>query len=206
MDITLLMRGILIGLSIAAPVGPIGALAIRRTLANGRLNGFVTGMGAATADGLYGLVGAFGLTAITGFLTSNALWLQLVGGAFLCYLGVKTVLSKPSATVAPSAEKMGMLGAYTSTLLLTLTNPMTILSFVGVFAGMNISAGVNGYNSAALVVLGVFLGSALWWLLLSGAASLLRHKLNANLLAWVNRISGLVVLGFGLVALATLQG
>ena len=200
-----LLRGILIGFSIAAPVGPIGVLCIRRTLAEGRATGFVSGLGAATADAIYGCIAGFGLTLVTRFLMDQQVWLRLFGGAFLCYLGVKTVLSRP-AKQAASAKGSGLAGAYGSTFLLTLTNPMTILSFAAVFAGLGLASAGGSYASAGILVLGVFTGSALWWLMLSGGVSLLRSKFDARRLEWVNRISGVIITGFGVVALLSLVG
>ncbi len=199
-----LLRGILIGFSIAAPVGPIGVLCIRRTLAEGRATGFVSGLGAATADAIYGCIAGFGLTLVTRFLMDQQVWLRLFGGAFLCYLGLKTVLSRP-AKQAASAKGSGLAGAYGSTFLLTLTNPMTILSFAAVFAGLGLASAGGSYASAGILVLGVFTGSALWWLMLSGGVSLLRSKFDARGLEWVNRISGVIITGFGVVALLSLM-
>ncbi len=198
-----LLRGLLLGFAIAAPVGPIGVLCIRRTLAQGRAIGFVSGLGAATADVLYGCIAAFGLTAVSGLLVRQQGWLRLLGGLFLCYLGIKTLLSRPSDEPA-AAEGRGFAGAYLSTLLLTLTNPMTIFAFMAVFAGLGVGRTVNGYAAAAAVVLGVFLGSAAWWFLLSAGVSLLRGRLDARHLLWVNRVSGVIIVGFGVVALGGL--
>lgn len=203
MDLTFLFRGILIGFSIAAPVGPIGVLCIRRTLADGRAAGLVSGLGAATADALYGCVAGFGLTLISNFLVRQQWWLGLIGGLFLCYLGGKTLLSKP-AEQAASAKGSGLLGAYASTFFLTVTNPVTILAFAAIFAGLGLANTRGDYGAAAVLVLGVFLGSAAWWLLLSGGVSLLRERFTATGLQWVNRISGVIILGFGLFALTTL--
>ncbi len=203
MDLTFLFRGILIGFSIAAPVGPIGVLCIRRTLADGRAAGLVSGLGAATADALYGCVAGFGLTLISNFLVRQQWWLGLIGGLFLCYLGGKTLLSKP-AEQAASAKATGLLGAYASTFFLTVTNPVTILAFAAIFAGLGLANTRGNYGAAAVLVLGVFLGSAAWWLLLSGGVSLLRERFTATGLQWVNRISGVIILGFGLFALTTL--
>jgi len=200
-SITLLLRGLVIGLSIAAPVGPIGVLCIRRTLADGRAVGFASGLGAATADMLFGCVAGFGLTFISGVLLEQQLWLRLIGGLFLCYLGVKTLLSRP-AEVAATAQGKGLLGAYTSTLFLTATNPLTIFAFAAIYAGLGAAAG--GYSAAITLVAGVFAGSALWWLLLSGGVSLFRAKFDARSLLWVNRISGVVIVGFGFFALSSL--
>src|SRR5512143_860107 len=130
------LRGLIIGFSIAAPVGPIGVLCIRRTLSDGRLYGFVSGLGAATADACYGTIAALGLTIVSTFLVEQANWLRLLGGLYLCYLGLKTFRSRPAdRAVEATTREHGLLGAYASTLFLTLTNPLTILSFLAVFAG-----------------------------------------------------------------------
>lgn len=211
MDISLLSwlaRGLLLGFAIAAPVGPIGVLCIRRTLANGWLTGFLTGMGAATADGLYGGVAAFGLTAISGALMAQQGIIRVVGGALLCYLGARALLAKPAAetntatTAAhPARDRRGLAGAYLSTVGLTLTNPATILSFAAVFAGLGlVGAAGSVVGAPALLTAGVAFGSACWWLLLSGGVTLLRTRLAPGALRWVNWLSGLLLLGFGVVA------
>jgi len=202
MDIHLLLRGVLLGFAIAAPVGPIGVLCIRRTLAFGRITGLVTGLGAATADMCYGAVAAFGLAAVSSLLINQQHWIRLIGGAFLCYLGVTTILARP-ASAAASARSGGLAAAYASTLALTLTNPLTIFSFAAIFAGLGFASTSTSYASAALLVLGVFLGSALWWLLLSTGVGLLRQRLDLAALRWVNRLSGMMILGFGVFALAS---
>lgn len=204
MDISYLLRGLVIGFAIAAPVGPIGVLCIRRTLAEGRAEGLVSGLGAATADAIYGFIAAFGLTYVSSILIGQQQWIRLIGGLFLCYLGIRTFMAKPAAEPS-SAAGIGLPGAYISTFFLTLTNPMTILSFAAVFAGLGIGSAAGDYSSAALLVLGVFLGSGLWWLLLSGGVSLFRTKLQPRALRWVNTISGIVILGFGVTALLSLM-
>jgi threonine/homoserine/homoserine lactone efflux protein len=203
MDTSLFFRGLVIGFSIAAPVGPIGVLCIRRTLADGQIAGLVSGLGAATADGMYGCVAGFGLTLISGVLIDQQMWLRLFGGLFLCYLGVKTLFSKP-AEQAARASGSGLLSAYASTFLLTVTNPLTILSFAAIFAGLGLAGARGSYASALILVLGVFLGSALWWLFLSGGVGLFRDKFNRQGLLWVNRISGVMITAFGMVALGGL--
>lgn len=199
-----LLKGLILGFSIAAPVGPIGVLCIRRTLAEGRAAGFVSGLGAATADAIYGSIAAFGLTIISGFLTSQEIALRLVGGAFLCYLGIKTLLAQPSERAA-TAQGAGLLGSYASTFLLTLTNPMTIFSFIAVFAGLGFIGGNSDFVSATLLVLGVFAGSAAWWLLLSGGVSLFRARFDLRAMRWVNWISGTIITIFGALALWSLR-
>ena len=205
MDIRFLLRGLIIGFSIAAPVGPIGVLCIRRTLAEGRASGLVSGLGAATADAIYGCIAGFGLTFISSTLVSQQMWFRLVGGGFLCYLGLRTFLTRP-AEQAASAEGNDLVGAYASTFFLTLTNPMTILAFAAIFAGLGVASASGNYASAGILVLGVFIGSALWWLILSGGVSVFRAKFNPHWLLWVNRISGVIITGFGLLALLSLRG
>lgn len=201
-----LLRGVLIGFSIAAPVGPIGVLCIRRTLADGRLIGFVTGLGAATADFTYGCVAGFGLTAISGFLLGQRLWIHLLGGLFLCYLGARTLLARPGERAAvASTYSLGLGSAYISTVFLTLTNPTTILSFVAVFAGLGVASTSGDYMGASALVAGVFLGSALWWLILSSGVGALRARVGGRWLVWVNRMSGSILLAFGCLALISLR-
>jgi threonine/homoserine/homoserine lactone efflux protein len=205
MDTGLFLRGLLIGFSIAAPVGPIGVLVIRRTLAEGRLAGLVTGLGAATADALYGCVAGFGLTFVTSLLVGQQLWVRLIGGLFLCYLGIRAIMAAPAERAAAAAST-SLLGAYGATLLLTLANPATILSFIAVFAGLGLAATSGDYGAASLLVLGVFAGSALWWVLLSGGIGLLRLRLTPGALRWINRVSGAVLVVFGALALGSIVG
>jgi threonine/homoserine/homoserine lactone efflux protein len=206
LDLHILLRGLVLGLSIAAPVGPIGVLCIRRTLAGGFRLGFVSGLGAASADAVYGSIAAFGLTALSDLLVRQQAAFQFLGGAFLCYLGVRTFLAVP-ASDRGTKEDRSLPGALASTFLLTLTNPMTILMFAGVFAGLGLAAAGPGFAAAGTVVLGVFLGSASWWLLLSGGVSLLRRQVSGGVLRWVNRVSGVVIAAFGVTAvLAALTG
>jgi threonine/homoserine/homoserine lactone efflux protein len=192
---------VVLGFAIAAPVGPIGVLCIRRSLAEGRAAGFASGLGAATADAAYGALAGFGLTVVTAFLVEGQGWLRLVGGAFLCYLGLRTLLARPAEEAADVRKKGGgLIAAYASTFFLTLTNPMTILSFAAVFAGMGAGAGEDR-ASTAFLVLGVFLGSALWWLLLSGGAGLFRGRVGSRGMRAVNLLSGVLILAFGVAAL-----
>lgn len=202
-----LLRGLVIGFSIAAPVGPIGVLCIRRTLTGGRSAGFLCGLGAASADAVYGCVAAFGLTSISSFLVDQQLWLRLVGGMFLLYLGLRNLrerLGEGEAAIISGTSYRELTGACASSFLLTITNPLTILSFAAIFAGLGLVSKDVGYTPAALLVLGVFLGSALWWLLLSGSVSLFRSKLGFGALRWVNRTSGTLIFGFGIAALLSL--
>jgi threonine/homoserine/homoserine lactone efflux protein len=204
MNLIFLLKGLVIGFSIAAPVGPIGILCIRRTLAEGRLAGLLSGLGAATADAMYGCIAGFGLTFIAGWLVSQQLWLGLGGGAFLCYLGVKIFLTHPTSAENITTKNNSLAGAYASTFFLTLTNPATILSFTAIFAGLGVASTARDYLSATILVMGVFLGSALWWLILSSGVSLFRTKFTPVRLRWVNRLAGVIIGGFGVVVLLSL--
>jgi threonine/homoserine/homoserine lactone efflux protein len=198
-DFGLFLRGLIIGFSIAAPVGPIGILCIRRTLAEGRASGFFSGLGAATADALYGCVAGFGLTVISAFLVDQRVWIQLIGGVFLLALGVKTLRSAPSGHAVAASGK-GLVASYVSTFFLTITNPMTILSFAGIFAALGVADTGGDLSAAGLLVLGVFIGSAAWWLMLSAGVGLMRERLTSRMLGWTNRLSGLVLVVFGALA------
>ena len=188
------LKGLAFGFVLAATVGPMWVLCLRRTLACGAATGLASGMGIAVADGLYGAVAAFGLTAVSGFLLAHSLWIGLAGGAFLVYLGVKTLAAKPAAdgeTTRPASHAQ----AFLSTLGLTLANPPTILAFAAIFAGLGLAASAD-YAAAALVTLGVFLGSAAWWLVLAALAGALRERLGPRVLRAINIVSGVTILGF----------
>jgi threonine/homoserine/homoserine lactone efflux protein len=200
MEWGLFIKGFVIGFSIAAPVGPIGILCIQRTLSGGNVQGLVTGLGAATADAVYGFIAAFGLTFISNFLVDQSIWFRTIGGLFLCYLGIRAFLRKPQEQTV-SVANSNHLSAYGTTFFLTLTNPMTILFFAGIFAGLGIVNESIHYASAGLMVIGVFSGSGAWWLLLSGATGIFRDKISKGKLALVNKISGIVIVTFGVIAL-----
>jgi len=195
------LKGVALGFSIAAPVGPIGLLCIRRSLADGRTAGLATGLGAATADAMYGAIAAFGLTAVSALLVAQKFWLGLVGGLFLCVLGVRTFIALPRKDDF-QGQRVTLAAAYASTLVLTLTNPMTILSFVAVFAGLGLGASPD-YGSASAMVLGVFIGSALWWLLLSNGVALFRNRLGPGWMRLVNHVSGAIIFAFGIYAIVS---
>ncbi len=202
MGLDTLARGIVIGFSIAAPVGPIGVLCIRRTLADGRTVGLATGLGAATADACYSAVAALGITLIAHLLLGYQGVIRVIGGLFLCFLGLRTFVTAPGERSARMAGRT-VRQAYLSAVVLTLTNPTTILSFVAIFAGVGAGGGDSG--KAMLLVLGVFAGSALWWVLLSSSVAVIRTRVGPRLLQWVNRFSGMVLIAFGLLALASLR-
>jgi threonine/homoserine/homoserine lactone efflux protein len=196
----LLLKGVTIGFSIAAPVGPIGLLCIRRAMADGARAAFICGLGAASADAAYALVGGFAMTTVARWLVAEKPWFGLVGGLFLVVLGVQTITARGASPAAATAR--GALSAYSSTLLLTLANPLTIMSFAAVFAGVGVAEAAN-YSAAALLVGGVFAGSALWWLLLSAAAARARRHISAATVRIINRVCGAIIAAFGCYAIAT---
>lgn len=205
MDTVFLLKGLIIGFVIAAPVGPIGVLCARRTLMHGRRAGFFSGMGAATADAIYGFIAAFGLTFISAVLVDHQFTFRLVGGGLLLYLGVKAFLARPVKKTDLPRSARHYAGMYTSTFFLTLTNPMTILSFAAVFAGFGLAGTKGSILSAGVLILGVFLGSAVWWLFLVGLFSLYRRRFQAHQLVWVNRITGTIITASGILALMSLE-
>lgn len=204
-EVGLLLRGALIGLAIAAPVGPIGVLCIRRTLAGGQIAGLVSGLGAATADLVYGVIAALGLTALAELLTGVSFWTRLLGGLLLCYMGWRTLRERPAEGPA-AATGRGLLGAYASTFLLTISNPATVIAFFAVFAGLGAASAARSYGDGLVLAIGVALGSALWWLLLSAVVGLLRSRATPAAMRWVNIVSGVIIAGFGVAALASLVG
>lgn len=201
MSTDLFVKSLIIGVSIAAPVGPIGVLCIRRSIQHGPALGLISGLGAAVADALYGCIAAFGLISISSALIQHQTALRFVGGLFLCYLGLKTLFAGQRETVE-QPQVSSAWQAFGSTVVLTLANPMTIISFAGVFAALGLSAQAANYFDSGTVVLGVFLGSAAWWTFLGFAAGALRDRVGQKTMILINRISGLIILAFGIGAIA----
>jgi threonine/homoserine/homoserine lactone efflux protein len=204
MDLTFLIRGLVIGFTIAAAVGPISLLTMRRTVAHGRVYGLVSGLGVAAADASYGAIAAFGLTAITAVLIGARTALALIGGAFLVWLAIRTIRARPAVAATETDERPGLAAAFLSIYGLTMTNPMTILSFGGIFAGLGLSG--RGGLDAALLTVGVFLGSSLWWVGLTAVVGRLRDRITPAALVWINRLSGATLLVFGIVAILAALG
>jgi threonine/homoserine/homoserine lactone efflux protein len=201
-----LAKGILIGFLIAMPVGPIGMLCIRNSLSWGMRYGFATGMGAALADTLYGALASFSILSLLPLIMNYQFWFQLMGGSFLCYLGWHT-LQVNKIREQKEVTKSTLKKVFLTTFFLTLTNPLTILSFAGVYAGFGLELNESNLDSifignaaASILTVGVFLGSAIWWLLLSSVTALLRKRFGPAMSKWLNRISGSILIGFGLTA------
>jgi threonine/homoserine/homoserine lactone efflux protein len=199
-DPSFLLRGLAIGFTVAMVVGPISLLTIRRTLAHGRAYGLASGIGVALADASYGGIAAFGLTAVTAVLVGARAPLALLGGAFLVWLAVRTFAAAPPTTDAREDDRPGLAAAAASLYALTMTNPMTILSFAAIFAGFGLGGGT--FVEAAALTLGVFLGSGAWWLLLTTVVAIVRARITTRVLLGLNRVSGALLLLFGLRAIA----
>ncbi len=202
MFIEVFLKGIAAGLLIAAPVGPVGVLCVHRTLVWGRLHGLLSGFGAAVADALFAVIAAFGLSFVSDFMIAHQHWLRLGGGCLLLILGAKNLLSKPAAP-NEAEPRRSLIGDSASAFALTATNPITIISFLGVFAALGVGGHIGRLEANALV-LGVFSGSALWWILLSTGVGFMRRTIETLYLRWVHVISGVLMLVFGAGALAGL--
>jgi len=191
--------GLILGFSIAAPVGPIGVLCIRRTLAHGQLAGLLTGLGAATADAFYGSIAAFGLTALASILVGQGVWLRPAGAVLLGILGWRAWTSHTQTDASPAVSSLA--SAYLTSVGLTLTNPLTILSFAGAYAGLGLGTRAASPFLAVSMVAGVFLGSVSWWVTLTTLVGSLRRRLGPTFTLWVNRFSGALLLAFAVAIL-----
>ena len=202
MELTFFLKGIAIGFVMAIPIGPIGIMCIRKTLTEGRLSGLIIGLGAATADLFYGCVAAFGLTIISDTLNSQRFWIRIVGGALLFFLGIKTFRAQPKDPKLKISGS-GRLRSYFTVVVLTLTNPLTIFAFIAVFAAFGLGDGLS-FFSAVVLVAGVFMGSCLWFFLLTSGTILFRKKLDLEGLKWVNKIAGILIIISGFIIIGSL--
>ena len=202
MELPLYAKGLIVGLAIAVPVGPIALLCIQRSILAGWRAGLATGLGAALADSYYGAIAALGLSLVQNFLVDHRRAIALAGGTFLCLLGVRCLFTKLLTDAAkPKRSAMGLLGDFASTFVLTLANPMTILAFIAIFAVMDTAAAGRSFSGAMELVLSVLAGSAIWWLCLSIGIGVLRHRLDETARRWISRISGAMIIGFGVYSL-----
>ena len=203
MLIAFFLKGIAVGIVIAVPVGPVGVLCLRRTIFEGKLAGLFSGLGAATADTIFGIIAAFGLTFVSDLLLGYQEWLRLGGAAFLLYAGGRALMSQPKVG-PPPRHRDSLLRDYASTFALTLTNPITILAFVGIFAGVGLTGEEATLGRAAALVLGVLAGSLAWWLALIFGAGLFMRSFGQRHLSWINRGSGGILLLSGAALIGTL--
>jgi threonine/homoserine/homoserine lactone efflux protein len=198
------LKGIGVGLVIAVPVGPVGVLCVRRTIFEGRLFGFMSGLGAASADTVFGIIAGFGLTVISDWLLGWQDWLRAAGGLFLLWIGLAALRRRAVATAKPARSANNLAGAYFTTFALTISNPVTIIAFLGVFAALGFSGHEATLGRAAMLVLGVLAGSLLWWAGLSLGTGLFRKRFTERHLIWLNRASGAILTGSGILLLASL--
>ena len=199
------LKGIVVGILIAVPVGPVGVMCVRRTVVEGKLAGFVSGLGAATADAVFGVIAGFGLSVVSDLLISYQHWLRIAGACILLAVGGRSVLAKrPEAASSPDPESLSWY--YASTFALTLSNPITILAFLGIFAAVGLTGGEATLGRAAILVLGVWVGSLLWWFSLSFGVGLWLRSFEPRHLAWINRGSGAILVLSGVALLASLVG
>ncbi len=202
-NIWMLVKGAGIGFAVAAPVGPIGMLCIRTTLERGRIAGFAAGLGAAVADAIYGAIGVLGVTAISGYIEAQRFWLELGGGIFVIGFGIHLWLTKPNVQNGTDEIPISLWADFVKTLVLTLANPATILTFMAIFAGVP-GAGAASMSAVPIIVLGVLLGSAAWWLFLSQGVGVIRHKISEQALTWMNWAAGALLVAFGVYTLGHL--
>jgi threonine/homoserine/homoserine lactone efflux protein len=196
------LKGTLVGFAMAVPIGPIGVICIRKTLTEGRISGLIVGFGAATADLFYGCIAAFGLTLVSNIIFDELIWIRIVGGTLFVLIGIKAFF-KHSVNTSNSSSTGGFLRSYISTIFLSLTNPLTILGFITFFAALGVDKG-QGYLSTSALALGVCFGSSVWFLFLSYSAAFFGKNLEFNGLKWVNRISGVLLVTSGIVAIVSL--
>jgi threonine/homoserine/homoserine lactone efflux protein len=189
-----LWKGVLVGLVIAVPAGPVGVLCIRRTIFQGRLAGFISGMGAAAGDAIFGIIAGSGLTFVSDLLLDYQKWLRVGGAGFLLLVGIRAFTAEPLAKAKSERDPETLLADFASTFALTLTNPITILAFLAIFASIGFAGEDATLAGAAILVLGVWLGSLLWWAGLALGAGAFRHSFRRNHLVWINRGSGGILL------------
>jgi len=200
MSLIYLLWGIIIGLIMAAPIGPVNVICIRRAMTRGPMNGFTVGLGAAIADGLFGTLAAFGLTSITQILDDINGWIEVVGGVVLIVIALNLWFSHPHILDIQDTYK-DRIKAAIGTFLLTMTNPMTILGFVALFVGLGLGDMGQNYANAAFISMGIFMGSSLWWAILSLSAAKVSEKLSDHHLSRINKVSAIIIFAFGGIAL-----
>ena len=202
----IIINGFIFGLVLAAPVGPVGVLCVQRTLSEGRMHGLLSGLGAAVGDAIYGAIAAFGVSALQLWISDHQASLRTIGGILLLLLAAKTLILRPNRKNQKNVGKLhteNLLQDFVSTFLLAITNPITILTFAGLFVTLGSTDVGDSVNNAALLVFGVFIGSALWWFALAFTANLARPYIDGGYQKWVSRISAAILISFGVYALIT---
>jgi threonine/homoserine/homoserine lactone efflux protein len=203
LEIIFFIKGFIIGIFVASPPGPVGTLCLRRTFSEGYISGLLSGLGVSTADAIYSFIAGFGLTGVLKFLISYQLWLRLICGIILCFLGINTFYHASSIKISTSPNSTSHVGTYMSALMLSLMNPAVIISFAALFAFMGLVGKGTNLTCSLTIVAGVFAGSACWWVILSGTVSMLNLKFNKRLIRRINHIAGILFVGFGLFMLGS---
>jgi len=198
------LKGVLVGIVIAVPVGPVGVMCVRRTILDGKLAGFVSGLGAATADAVFGIIAGFGLTAVSDLLIDYQHWLRVAGGCYLLYIGGRAFAAEPPAELESESDAESLLGDFASTFALAVINPITVLAFLGIFAAIGLGRTQATFGHASVLVLGVWVGSLLWWLMLSFGIGHFRRLIGPRHLGWISRGSGAILFFSGVALLITL--
>jgi threonine/homoserine/homoserine lactone efflux protein len=197
------LKGIVVGAVIAVPVGPVGILCLHRTIFDGRLSGLVSGLGAATADALFGAIAAFGLTFVSDWLFGYEIWLRAAGGVYLLYIGGSALTTEVRDKIAEQSSPETLFRDFASAFALTITNPVTILVFLAIFAALALGGSQATLVRAGFLVLGVWVGSFVWWLGLSLGIGLFRRAIEPRHLGWISRASGIILFATGAALLAT---
>lgn len=203
MDLSYFIKGFLVGMVITAPVGPVGALVVQRTINNGRLSGIVSGIGASAGDAVYAVIAAFGLTFISGLISENQALVRIAGGIILFIFGVRVYYSRPPSYSASNSDN-NHFGIFGSAFLLTLSNPMVIFSILALFAILGIAEPADYYRTASFLVLGIFAGCFVLWTALCYGISKLRGRIGERGLSLVNKITGVIILACGAYAFLSL--
>lgn len=202
-DVVYIFRGIVIGLMVSVPLGPMGVLIIQKTLQKGAFAGFVAGMGAAFADLFYATVAAFGLGVVLNAIQSHELILQIIGGIFLVIVGATIYFGNPLKQIRMKkrVSKKGLLGDFLTLFFLTVSNPVAIVVFMAVFAGASVFGDTPSLRVEMFVLLGILLGGGLWWYTLSTLVDLFRKKFRLRVLIRINRVSGIVITLIGVLVI-----
>src|SRR3972149_1033899 len=201
MDFGLFIKGIIIGFSTSAPLGPIGVVCVQRTLSKGRTSGFVSGMGAAFADTFYAILAGFGLSIIISFIEARQMYFEIAGIALCFFIGIKIFYSNPVKQFRPGNKKNSLFEDFASVALLTLSNPMALFFFLAVFAGLGLVHKEMDLKLTFYLAIGVLAGATAWWFILSSFINIFRDKFRLKSIWWINKIAGAIIILFGLFAI-----
>ena len=205
MELQFLIKGIIVGLLVSTPVGPMGILCVQRTLNKGKSSGFSSGMGIATADTIFALIAGLGISFIIHFLSEQQLIIKIIGGVVIAFIGLKIFITNPVKQLKKHRrEGKTLFEDFISILFMALSNPFTVFLYVAVFAGLNLQDVSTGYSSALLVVTGVFVGASISWFTISTIVNYFRTKIRLRKLMWINRIAGITIILFGFFAICSL--